>query len=127
MRVALDTNRYSDLAKGDAEILRIAETAESLHLPFVVLAELRAGFRGGSRAQKNERGLIRFLQKPSVEILWPTEDTTRIWAGLFLQLREAGTPIPQNDIWIAALILERDLVLATRDAHFRKLPQLPIV
>jgi tRNA(fMet)-specific endonuclease VapC len=127
VRLALDTNCYSDLARGEPEIRRLAESAAELFLPFVVLAELRAGFRSGGRALQNETTLIRFLQKPSVAVLWATEETTRIWAGLYAQLREAGTPIPQNDLWIAALTLEHDLLLATRDAHFRKLPQLPVV
>ena len=127
MRLALDTNRYTDLARGDAELRELLERAEAVFLPFVVLAELRAGFQGGRRAQQNERALTRFLQQPGVEALWPTESTTRIWAGLYLQLRRAGTPIPMNDLWIAALVVEHDLALATRDGHFRHLPQLPLV
>lgn len=127
MRLALDTNRYTDLARGDAALRDLLERAEAVFLPFVVLAELRAGFQGGRRAQQNERGLVRFLQQPGVEVLWPGETTTRIWANLFLQLRRAGTPIPMNDLWIAAQVVEHDLALATRDAHFRQLPQLPLI
>ncbi len=127
MRIALDTNRYADLARGEVEIRDLVARAESVHLPFVVLAELRAGFRGGSRPLQNERELTRFLQRPSIESLWPTEATTHLLAGLFLQLREAGTPIPINALWIAALVLEHDLQLATRDSHFGKLPQLSLV
>jgi tRNA(fMet)-specific endonuclease VapC len=127
LRLALDTNRYADLARGDAALRDLLERAEAIFLPFVVLAELRAGFQGGGRAQQNERSLVRFLQQPGVEILWPSEATTRIWASLFLQLRRAGTPIPMNDLWIAAQVVEHDLALATRDAHFRHLPQLPLL
>jgi tRNA(fMet)-specific endonuclease VapC len=127
LRLALDTNRYTDLARGDAALRDLLERAEAVFLPFVVLAELRAGFQGGRRAQQNERGLVRFLQQPGVEVLWPGETTTRIWANLFLQLRRAGTPIPMNDLWIAAQVVEHDLALATRDAHFRQLPQLPLI
>ena len=127
MRVALDTNRYADLARGEQGIREIVARTERLFLPFVVLAELRAGFRGGKQSLQNERMLTRFLQRDDVEILWATESTTRTWAGLFLQLREAGTPIPQNDLWIAALVIENDLVLATRDAHFERLPQLSLI
>jgi tRNA(fMet)-specific endonuclease VapC len=127
VRVALDTNRYVDLARGDRATARMVEQAETIALPFVVLAELRAGFRGGDRALQNEKALTHFLQQPRVAALWATEETTRIWAGLFLQLREAGTPIPQNDLWIAALTLEHDLLLATRDTHFERLPQVPTI
>lgn len=113
--------------RGERAIRDLLERAETVYVPFVVLAELRAGFRGGRKALANEQGLVRFLQRPGVEVLWPSEATTRIWAGLFLDLRTGGTPIPQNDLWIAALALEHDLVLASRDEHFRRLPQLPLV
>ena len=70
-------------------------------------------------------GLIRLLNSPRVHVLLPNEDTTHHYARLFAQLRTQGTPIPSNDIWIAALALQHDLVLYSRDEHFRHLPQLP--
>ncbi|MFP4618906.1 MAG: PIN domain-containing protein [Spirochaetaceae bacterium] len=66
-----------------------------------------------------------FLQRERVEILMPTMETTRGYAQLFRQLREAGTPIPANDIWIAAITIQHDLYLFSRDAHFDYLPQIP--
>src|SRR5262245_20886937 len=69
VRVALDTNRYVDLCKGIAETVEIVATAESVFLPFVVLAELRAGFAVGRRAAENERVLRRFLLKDGVRVL----------------------------------------------------------
>lgn len=127
MRLALDTNRYVDLCRGDAEVVGLTSRAQSLHMPFVVLAELRAGFRVGGRARANERTLQRFLAIPTVEILLPTEATTEHYADVFRQLREQGTPIPTNDIWIAALVLERRLTLYSRDEHFRHLPQIDLL
>lgn len=126
MRLALDANRYVDLAKGDPAIAETVSRAELVALPFVALAELRAGFRGGRRSLENERALVRFLQLPHVTVLWPGDPTTRIWADLFAQLRAAGTPIPMNDLWIAALVVEHGLLLSTRDAHFSKIPQLAL-
>lgn len=127
MKVALDTNRYRDLSEGDAEVRRLLEEAESVHLPFVVLGELRAGFSLGKKGRENERVLQRFLAKPGVEILYSSDATTRAYADLYRQLREQGTPIPTNDLWIAALVVENDLALCSRDDHFRYLPQLNIV
>ena len=127
MRLAVDTNRYTDLAHGDPGVAQILETALEVHLPFVVLAELRAGFLLGSRSDGNERILLHFLRKPRVSVLYPTESTTRIYASLFRQLRHQGTPIPTNDLWIAALAVENDLTLFSRDAHFRHLPQIRVV
>ena len=127
MRIALDTNRYRDLCEGDPETIALIQEAESVYLPFVVLAELRAGFSLGRRGRENERVLQRFLMKPGVEVLYAQDATTRSYASLYRQLRRQGTPIPTNDLWIAALVLEHGLALYTRDAHFEHLPQLNLV
>lgn len=127
MRVAIDTNRYRDFSGGEKEVVRLLEEAESIHVPLIVIGELRAGFALGRKGRENEALLQRFLMKPRVEVLYPTDATTRHYASLFRQLREQGTPIPTNDLWIAALVLERNLVLCTRDGHFRNVPQLNIV
>lgn len=124
MRVALDTNRYRDLCDGVDEVVDLLEHVEAIALPFVVLAELRAGFAVGTKGKENERVLMRFLAKPGVEVLYATEATTRAYANLYRQLRTQGTPIPTNDLWIAALVVENDLSLYTRDDHFENLPQL---
>ena len=125
MRLALDTNRYVDLCKGLAPTVDLVATAEAVYLPFVVAAELRAGFALGRRGADNERVLRRFLQKDGVHLLLADEQTTFHYASVFRHLRERGTPIPTNDMWIAALVLEHNLVLHARDEHFDRLPQLP--
>lgn len=124
MKIALDTNRYSDLCRGDEALAALVARAHSVWLPFVVVGELRAGFAVGARARANERTLQRFLAKPNVDVLLATEATTHHYATLFAQLRSQGTPVPGNDIWIAALALEHDLALVTRDHHFAHIPQL---
>jgi len=127
MRLALDTNRYVDFCRdvdGAAEIL---EAAEAIYLPFPVLGELRAGFAVGAHGPENERTLRRFLMQTGVSVLFADEQTTYQYASLFRQLRSQGTPIPTNDIWIAALVLQHDLVLYARDRHFDHLPQLVMV
>jgi tRNA(fMet)-specific endonuclease VapC len=108
-------------------VLDTVQLAELVVLPFVTLAELRAGFRCGTRAAENERVLQRFLHRPRVAVLYASEDTTRHYAQLFAQLRRQGTPIPVNDLWIAALVIEHGLDLYSRDGHFDHLPQLPRV
>ena len=124
MRLALDTNRYTDLCQGVAGVTTLAESAEVVFLPFVVLAELRAGFSIGTRGSENERVLRRFLLKPAVAVLFADERTIHHYAALFRQLRRQGTPIPTNDLWIAALVLQHDLVLCARDRHFDHQPQI---
>ena len=124
MRAVLDTNRYVDLCKGLAATVALLEEAEAVMLPFVVLGELRAGFAHGRRPAENENILRRFLLKDGVHVLFPDDQTTHHYASLFRQLRKQGTPIPTNDMWLAALVLQHNLVLHARDKHFDHLPQL---
>lgn len=124
MRIALDTNRYVDLCNGVVETERLLEEAETVILPFVVLGELRAGFALGQRQAEKERALRRFLLKDGVRVVFADDQTTHHYASVFRQLRKQGTPIPTNDMWLAALILQHNLVLHVRDRHFDHLPQL---
>ncbi len=77
LKVALDSNRYTDLCQGDLALAQLLEEAEEVFLPFAVLAELRAGFAAGSRGRENEEVLQRFLRKPGIEVLYPGDTTTR--------------------------------------------------
>lgn len=124
VRLALDTNRYTDMCRGIADVVDTVEAADEVWLPFVVLGELRAGFAVGSQGPRNEAVLRRFLLKPGVAVLYADEQTTHHYAQVYRQLRKQGTPVPTNDMWIAALVLQHSLVLYDRDAHFDALPQL---
>jgi len=124
MRLALDTKRYTDLCRGMTSVVEMIEMAEEIWLPFIVVGELRAGFAVGSHGAHNEAVLRRFLLKPDVGVLYADEQTSHHYANVYRQLRKQGTPIPTNDIWIAALVLQHSLVLFARDAHFDALPQL---
>lgn len=125
--IAIDTNRYRDFVDGISEAVSVFRTSPKIWIPLVVVAELRAGFAVGSRGVENERVFEQFLHRPRVEVLLPTIDTTRHYANLYRQLRLAGTPIPTNDLWIAVLGVEHEVMLYSRDAHFDALPQLPRV
>jgi len=127
VRLALDTNRYTDLCRGNASVVEAVELADEVCLPFIVMGELRAGFAVGTQGPKNEAVLRHFLMKPGISVLYADEQTTHHYAAVYRQLRKQGAPIPTNDIWIAALVLQHSLVLCARDAHFDALPQLPRV
>ncbi len=127
MKLCLDTNAYVELARGQNSTLNLVQRASTVTLPFIVVGELRAGFRSGARTAENERTLQRFLGSERVSVAFADEQTTHHYGMLFAQLRGQGTPIPTNDLWIAALVLQFDLVLCTMDAHFNHLPQLPRV
>lgn len=109
---------------GDEAVVDVVEHAESVFVPFVVVAELRCAFGGGRREAENQRTLHRFLAKPGVGALFAGEATLACYVDLFRQLRTQGTPIPTHDVWIAALVVEHGLTLFSRDAHFDRLPQL---
>ena len=124
MRLALDINRYTDLCRGHASAVEAIELADEVWVPFIVLGQLRAGFAVGTQGPHNEAALRRFLLKSRVGVLYADDQTTHHYAVLYRQLRKQGTPIPTNDMWIAALVLQHSLVLFARDAHFDVLPQL---
>jgi tRNA(fMet)-specific endonuclease VapC len=124
LKIAIDVNRYVDFVRGVDAAVECFRRAERIFVPFVVLGELRAGFRHGGRAKANEAVLAQFLQSDRVSVLLADEQTTHLYAEVFAQLRRAGTPIPTNDLWIAALVIQHGLVLFTRDQHFDALPQI---
>ena len=124
MRVAVDANRLTDLFQGDSKLAEDLGNCAEVWIPLVVLAEILAGFYGGTHHVRNEALLRQFLAKPTVGILLPDRDTAEQYGRLFVQLKRAGTPVPDNDLWIAALALQHDLLLITRDQHFGRIPQL---
>ncbi len=101
----------------------LTEVAE-IYLPLIVLGELRAGFAHGTRRIENERVLSDFLGQESIFLLRPDEQTTYFYAELYAYLRAKGTPVPTNDLWIAALAVQHNLTLFDRDSDFDRLPQL---
>jgi tRNA(fMet)-specific endonuclease VapC len=124
MKLALDTNRYTDLMNGVPDVIKTLERAEIIYLPFITIAELRAGFALGTKGRSNEKILAKFTGRAEVASLYADAQTTVQYAGVYKQLRRQATPIPTNDMWIAALVLQHDLILYARDAHFDHLPQI---
>jgi tRNA(fMet)-specific endonuclease VapC len=125
MRLVVDTNRYTDFARGVPEAVDRLRTAERIFVPFCVVGELRAGFLCGSRSERNEANLARFLARARVDVLFADGTTTHHYARLFRQLRMQGTPIPTNDLWTASLAVQHGCHLFARDRHFDHLPQIP--
>ena len=124
MRIVIDSNRYTDLCRGEPKVVEIVEGAYQIYIPFIVVAEQRAGFVHGSQREKNEIVLVKFLNQDQVFILLPDEQTTFFYADLYGYLRKKGKPIPTNDLWIAALTIQHDLILFDRDSDFDHLPQV---
>lgn len=130
MRLAFDTNGYSALQKRAAPRLAPLLTAmetEAIGLPFMVVAELKAGFLKGKQTQRNNQTLERFLAQDRVAILYADTATIDVYARLWAELVSLGKKIPTNDMWIAALCLRHGYVLATNDRHFQQVPLLQTV
>jgi predicted nucleic acid-binding protein len=125
MRIAIDSNRFIDFCAGDEAAADTFERAALLVIPFVVLAEIRVGAQLCKKGEEQVRILNTLLNQPGVRTAHTTDGTAHHYASIYSQLRRKGTPIPTNDIWIAAIALEHGLILYTRDAHFDKIPSVP--
>lgn len=123
-RYCLDTSAYSHFKRGDANVVEAIDTAEWIGVPAVVLGELRTGFLLGNRRADNEAELREFLANPVVEELPVDRDVARIYAEIVVALRHAGTPLPTNDIWIAATGAHAGATVLTYDPHFRAIQRV---
>jgi predicted nucleic acid-binding protein len=118
MRILLDTNAYSAFKRGDPAVAGRLRRAEEVLLSTVVVGELLYGFRCGARLKPNLEELEAFLDSPFVRLLPVTFATAERFGRIAAALRRKGTPIPTNDIWIAAHALETGADLLSFDAHF---------
>lgn len=125
-RILLATSAHSAFRRGHGEVKLALQGAEDIHLTPVVLGELLAGFFGGKARRKNERELQTFLESPRVSVLNVDSESAERYAVIVSALRTAGTPIPANDIWIAASAMQHGLRMITTDAHYSKVPQVVV-
>jgi len=125
-KILIDTSAYSRLMRGNTDVLEMLGRADRVYMSIFVVAELNVGFKGGSKEPQNRNLLEQFLSRPTVRTVPATRETAEVFAEIKHTLREAGTPLPINDIWIAAHTVETGSVLVTFDAHFRKIPGLRV-
>lgn len=120
----MDTNAYSAMLQGHDEVCALVRRSEQVLISMVVIGELLAGFRHGSRYEANRRVLDQFLANPyvsSVPVTLATADRFgRVWAGLSAK----GKPIPTNDVWIAAHAMETGAEMLSFDRHFHEVEGL---
>jgi tRNA(fMet)-specific endonuclease VapC len=125
-RILLDTSAYSGILRGDPRLARAMQEADEIVLNAIVLGELKAGFCRGRHRERNENELEEFLASPRTRALGLDEETADRYAVILDSLRSAGTPIPTNDVWIAASAMQHGLRVLTTDQHFRKIPQVVV-
>ena len=119
MRVLLDSNAYSRLARGHPAVADLVRHSQEVVLSTVVVGELLYGYRYGSRTARNIRELDEFLANPYVTLVPVSRITADRYARIATALRAKGRPIPTNDIWIAAHAMETGTDLVSSDGHFK--------
>ena len=118
MRVLLDSNAYSRLMRGDEQAAAVARDATEVLMSAVVIGELLYGFRHGSRFDRNAADLRSFLDNPYVSFVPVGPVTADRYSRIAAGLRAKGSPIPTNDVWIAAHAMETGADLVSADRHF---------
>jgi predicted nucleic acid-binding protein len=118
VKLVLDTNAYSRLMRGDADVASVVRAADRIYMPAPVVGELLFGFRGGNRFQENKEQLFEFLAAASVEFVATDRTVCDRYAMVLQQLKSKGRPIPTNDIWIAAHAFALGADLLSADEHF---------
>jgi tRNA(fMet)-specific endonuclease VapC len=120
-RIIIDTNFYVAFKKRDEAAIVTLKKAEYIAINTVILGELLAGFRCGSRERQNREELDLFFDSPRVDLLSIDDETAEFYAQIFAELKQKGRPIPTNDLWLAASTLQHGLALATYDDHFKNI------
>ena len=122
--VLLDTNiLIGILAKDEAILSRLVET-EAVFLPSIALGELYFGAFKSAHPDDNAERIERLAA--STAILYCDGTTALHYGRIKTGLRAKGRPIPENDIWIAAIAQQHGLTVVSRDLHFREIEYLPV-
>ena len=123
-KVLIDTNIYSLAMKGDGNVVDALRKIDQIGFAAISVGELYSGFKGGNRETTNREELNVFLDSPRVVVHSIDVETADFYASILNNLKVAGTPIPTNDIWIAALAFQHGYIIFTKDRHFNLIPGL---
>ena len=123
-KVMMDTSAYAAFLRGGPGVKGALQQADEIVFNPVVLGELLAGFLMGRNEKRNRDILEDFLSSPRVTIVEIDEETSERYALIVQSLRMKGTPIPTNDLWIAASAMQHGLRVLTTDKHYLKVPQI---
>lgn len=115
-KILLDTNIVSALLKGDTHLSDRIDAYKDVFISAIVVGELYYGAEYSTQIEKNKANIAQITSV--YESLSVTTETAKIYGIIKAALRDQGTPIPENDIWIAAIAKQHKLYLVTRDKHF---------
>ncbi len=124
MKILLDTSAYVAFKLNNEEIVEVITNSDEIIFSPVVMGELLYGFRNGTKFKQNMDELNQFLSHEIVELIKIGDITSDRYSRIAQQLKSNGTPIPTNDIWIAAQAIEHGAELITCDNHFEKIAGL---
>ena len=124
-RYLLDTNAVIALWSNDASLQSLLSTADLVSVPCIALGELYFGASKSVRTQANLAKIDEFAERTA--ILRCDAATAKHYGQVRELLRERGRPIPDNDVWVAALAQQYGLVLVSRDEHFSEVAGLDVV
>lgn len=117
-----DTNSYSLYVKGDRRLRKLVSESNNIYLSAITIGELYAGFYRGNKFELNERIFSKFVSNSHVKVVNVSARIAKTYGKIYFDLKKKGTPLPINDVWIAACAIETDSTLITYDKHFLKIP-----
>ena len=123
-KVLIDSDAYTYFLQGNNKVQHELEKADKVYFSVIVLGELLAAFKKGTREKENSKILNKFLSKITVEIILVTRETAEVYSSTKKLLQDVGKPIPSNDLWIASQAIETGSILITFDKHFLHIPGL---
>jgi len=124
-KISLDTNIVIRLFKNDEAVTNLLSHKSIIYLPVPVTAELLFAAKNSGRPKENLKTYNEFID--TCRILNITRKTADPYSAIRLQLKQKGRPIPENDLWIAAVCIENNLPIITADAHFDSVDGLKVV
>lgn len=124
-KLALDTDIAIKFLNGDTAIDNFLSNYSEIYLPVIVVGELIYGALNSKHAEQNLERHKRLIQRS--RILEISEATATTYAKTRIGLKKKGKPIPENDLWIASVCIERKIPLFSNDAHFEDIEHLTLM
>ena len=123
-KIMMDTSAYVAFLRGNPGVKEVVQQADEIIFNPIVLGELKAGLLIGRNEKRNRAILKDFLSSPRVNIAEIDAETSDRYAVIVQSLRLKGTPIPTNDLWIAASAMQHGSMVLATDKHYLEVPQI---